>query len=251
MTAIPSTAGRRCRPSPCGCLIDNVARLRAGQPPRIDEKLFVALAAMLEDAALEPAFVALALAPPGEGDSRARSAATSIPMPFFSARKALRAEIGARLEPALSTLYERMTVPGGYSPDAKSAGRRALRNAALDLMAASAAPDAIARAARQYETADNMTDRMAALATLSVHDVPERKAALADFYERYASDALIVDKWLSLQATIPQPDTLDHVRTLTAHPAFSMANPNRVRALIGAFAQGNPDPVQPRRRRRL
>jgi aminopeptidase N len=84
-----------------------------------------------------------------------------------------------------------------------------------------------------------MTDRMAALVTLSLHEVPEREHALADFHARYASDALVVDKWFSLQATIPQPNTLENVRRLTAHPAFSPANPNRVRALIGAFAQGN------------
>lgn len=106
-------------------------------------------------------------------------------------------------------------------------------------MAAAGRPEAIARAARQYHAADNMTDRMAALATLSLHAVPERDKALADFYERYKSDALVIDKWFSLQAMIPQPGTLDHVRALTKHPAFSMANPNRVRALIGAFAQGN------------
>jgi aminopeptidase N len=107
-------------------------------------------------------------------------------------------------------------------------------------MAARAAPDAIARALRQYESADNMTDRMAALATLSLHAVPEREAALAEFYHRYASDALVIDKWLSLQAAIPQGDTLDKVRALTEHPAFSLANPNRVRALIGVFAHANP-----------
>jgi len=84
-----------------------------------------------------------------------------------------------------------------------------------------------------------MTDRMAALATLSLHPVPERERALSHFYTRYAADALVVDKWFALQAMIPQPDTLGKVRTLTAHPAFSLANPNRVRALIGAFAQGN------------
>ena len=84
-----------------------------------------------------------------------------------------------------------------------------------------------------------MTDRMAALATLSLHPVPERERALGDVYTRYAADALVIDKWFSLQAMIPQPDTLAQVRQLTAHPAFSFANPNRVRALIGAFAQGN------------
>ena len=85
-----------------------------------------------------------------------------------------------------------------------------------------------------------MTDRMAALGTLSLHDVPQRAQALEDFYTRYCADPLIIDKWLTLQATIPEPSTLDRVRALTAHSAFSIANPNRVRALIGAFAQGNP-----------
>ena len=84
-----------------------------------------------------------------------------------------------------------------------------------------------------------MTDRMAALETLSLHDRPERAAALDDFYARYADDPLIIDKWLALQAAIPEPATLDRVRALTKHPAFSIANPNRVRALIGSFAQAN------------
>ena len=69
--------------------------------------------------------------------------------------------------------------------------------------------------------------------------MPERSAALDDFYRRYASDPLVVDKWFSLQASIPEPATLGRVRALTAHPAFSFANPNRLRALIGAFAQAN------------
>ena len=220
-------------------LIGNVASLRAGKAPGSDDGLLVALAALLEDAALEPAFVALALVPPGEGDIAREIGRDIDPDAIHRARTGLRAEIGSRLGPALSTLYERLNVSGGYTPDAAGAGRRALRNVALDLMATSAALEAIARAARQYRDADNMTDRMAALATLSLHDVPERDAALADFYRRYSTDALIVDKWLSLQAMIPQPGTLAQVKALTAHPAFSMANPNRVRALIGAFA-GNP-----------
>ncbi|HEY6832249.1 MAG TPA: aminopeptidase N [Pseudolabrys sp.] len=220
-------------------LIDNVGALRAGKAPRSDDKLMVALAAILEDPALEPAFVALALVPPGEGDIAREIGRDIDPDAIFRARKALRAEIGERLGAALSTVYERMAVPGPYSPGATSAGRRALRNVALDLMAATAAEPAIARAAQQYDDADNMTDRMAALATLSLHTGPTREHALADFYTRYSTDALVVDKWFSLQAAIPQPDTLDKVRALSAHPAFSLANPNRVRALVGAFAQGN------------
>jgi len=85
-----------------------------------------------------------------------------------------------------------------------------------------------------------MTDRMAALSTLSLHAGPERTAAFDDFYRRYRDDPLIIDKWFALQAMTPDPTTLDRVRALTDHPAFSMSNPNRVRSLIGSFAQGNP-----------
>jgi aminopeptidase N len=132
-----------------------------------------------------------------------------------------------------------LAIPGSYSPDAASAGKRSLRNIALDLLVAAGAPGSIARAAKQYDTADNMTDRMAALSTLSLQACPEREHAFADFYKRFADNALVIDKWFSLQALIPQPDTLDKVRTLTAHAAFSFSNPNRVRSLIGAFASNS------------
>ena len=220
-------------------LLDNVAAIRAARTQRIDDKLLRAFAAALEDSTLEPAFVALVLTLPSEGDIAREIGKDIDPDAVFQARTALRVEISRHLGAALATAYERMTVGGGYSPDAKSAGRRALRNAALDLLAANAEPAAVVRAAQQYRNADNMTDRMAALATLSLHDVPERRVSLAEFYDCYAGDALVVDKWFSLQATIPQPDTLDNVRALTSHPAFSLANPNRIRSLIGAFAQGN------------
>src|SRR5262249_8712409 len=87
-------------------------------------------------------------------------------------------------------------------PPPDGAGRRTLRNTCLDLLVATRRADAVMLAARQYRAANNMTDRMAALSTLSLCDVPERAAALDDFYARYADDPLIVDKWLTLQATV-------------------------------------------------
>ena len=229
--ALQSIATRR--------LIDNVGEIRKSFPPKSDDRLMVALASLVEDVGLEPAFVALALVPPGEGDIAREIGRDIDPDAIHRAREALRCDIGNRLGATLSTLYERMTVSGGYSPDATSAGRRALRNVALDLMAADGNAEGIARATRQYETADNMTDRMAALAVLSLHAGPARDKALADFYERYKADALVLDKWFALQATSPLPGALDEVKRLTQHPSFSFANPNRVRAVIGAFAQGN------------
>ena len=220
-------------------LTDNVSRLRAGGMPRADDNLIAALGAILNDESLEPAFIALALTPPGEGDIAREIGRDIDPDRIHLARQALREDIGIRLGAGLSFTYERLASGEPYSPDAASAGRRALRNVALDLMAATGSSPAITRAADQYAAADNMTDRMAALATLAQHEVPERAEALADFYKRYADNALVIDKWFSLQAASPHKSALDKVKALTGHPAFSFGNPNRVRALIGAFAQGN------------
>jgi aminopeptidase N len=217
----------------------NVAATRAGAPLREDDGLMEALGAILKDAKLEPAFIALTLAPPSEADIAREIGRDVDPDSIFTARRKLRAATGARHGAALADTYASMITPGPYRPDAQSAGRRALKNVCLDLLAMTEASEAIARAKSQYENADNMTDRMAALETLALHDRPERAAALEDFYKRYADDPLIIDKWLSLQAAIPEPATLDRVRALTGHAAFSTGNPNRIRALIGSFAQVN------------
>ncbi|MGC1464246.1 MAG: aminopeptidase N, partial [Pseudolabrys sp.] len=112
-------------------LIDNVAAIRAGQPASTDEKLVGALAAVLADRKLEPAFVALALTPPGEADLAREIGRDIDPDAIYRARKALRAAVGDALAPALTDAYERMSVRMPYSPDATSAGRRSLRNACL------------------------------------------------------------------------------------------------------------------------
>jgi len=220
-------------------LVDATAALRAGAAPREDSGLIDALAAILADPALEPAFVAQAITLPSEADIARDIGLDVDPAAIFRARTWLRVLIGARLAGALRDLYRRMSDNAPYSPDAAGAGRRALKNACLDLVAAGGDAEPVALAARQFAAADNMTDRMAALTTLSLHDRPERTAALDAFYRRYAADPLVIDKWFALQATIPEEATLERVRALTAHPAFSFANPNRVRALVAAFAQSN------------
>ncbi len=217
----------------------NVAAVRAGSAVREDDGLMAALGAILNDAKLEPAFIALTLSPPSEADIARELGGDVDPDAIFAARRKLRAAIGTRHGAALADTYQRMITPGPYRPDAQSAGRRALKNICLDLLAMTETEQAIARAFAQYQDADNMTDRMAALETLALHKRPERAAALDDFYKRYADDPLIIDKWLALQAAIPEPATLDRVRALTKHPAFSITNPNRIRALIGSFAQAN------------
>jgi aminopeptidase N len=219
-------------------LVGNANALRAGKDPRDDDGLIAALAAILADATLEPAFIAAVLTMPSEGDIARDIGREVDPDAIYMARTHLRVTLGLRLGPVLRETYRAMVDEGPFCPDAASAGRRALKNIALDLLA-TAGSSAIALASRQYFEAGNMTDRMAALGTLSLYAVPERQAAIDDFYRRYSADPLIIDKWLALQAAIPEATTLDRVRTLTAHPAFSMGNPNRVRALIGSFANAN------------
>src|SRR5712671_5248272 len=220
-------------------LTDNVKALRAGNPMRTDGGLVAALGTILADPQVEPAFAAQALAVPSEADIARELGRDVDPDAIFTARVALRAELGNALGAALRDAYRRLSDGGTYSPDAASAGRRSLKNIALDLLAASGSSAAIALAARQYQSADNMTDRLAAVSTLSLYPVRERQAAIDDFYRRYQSDPLVIDKWFALQAAIPEPATLDRVQELTRHPAFSLGNPNRVRSLVGAFTQMN------------
>jgi aminopeptidase N len=216
-----------------------VAEARESRAEATRAGLIAAMAEILADPRLEPAFIAQALSLPGEADIAREIGSDIDPDAIFRAREALRAAIGQSLADALAATYGRMTTDGPYSPDAASAGRRLLKNTCLDLLAADGNAEATERAAQQYRTAGNMTDRTAALKTLSLHDTPERTQAIEDFYQRYSGDPLIIDKWFALQAGIPEAGTLDRVRALTTHGAFSLSNPNRVRSLIGAFAQGN------------
>jgi aminopeptidase N len=148
----------------------------------------------------------------------------------------------------LLAIYERFSVREPYSPDAVSAGRRSLKNVCLDLLAANGHAGDIERAFTQYQSADNMTDRLAGLSTLSWHHTPQRAIGLEDFYQRYSSDPLIVDKWLTLQAAIPIRARSIASVALTAHPAFAVTNPNRVRALDRHIRARQSDAIQPCRR---
>jgi len=128
---------------------------------------------------------------------------------------------------------------GPYQIEGAAIGRRALRNTCLAYIAAADAERGATLARAQFETRANMTDVLAALTVLADLDRPERPAALARFYATWSRDELVIDKWFALQARSSLPGTPDRVRELTMHPAFERKNPNRVRALVGAFAQGN------------
>jgi len=147
---------------------------------------------------------------------------------------------GGAIKETLAELYEATAPSGPYSPDPDSAGKRALRGAALDLLVATAAPAEIARAEHHYREASNMTDAIAALSILSHLPAAARDQALDHFYARWQDEPLVLDKWFAVQARSARPDSVETVRGLLSHPKFSLKNPNRVRALIGSFVHANP-----------
>ena len=188
----------------------------------------------------DPAFTALALTFPSEADLAREQGENVDPDALHAARNAMRQTLGRALRAPLAAIFEKRADEGAYAPDAASAGRRALRNVALDLLAAGDATLGTQLAKTHFDAAGNMTDRLAALATLALIGGPAREESFARFYEQFADDSLVIDKWFSLQATIPEPETTRRVLDLMAHKDFSLSNPNRARALLGAFAAGNP-----------
>ncbi len=217
-------------------LSDNASRIARGEQPLHDPYFIEALAALLRDTKLEKAFAAAALTLPSEQEIARRMDVINVEA-VHHARQALRGEIAVALREPLLDVYRANDSNRPYSPDAAEAGRRALRNCALAYLTAGGAMTDIAMA--HYRNASNMTDSISALSILSHQDVPERTQALGDFYDRWHNDALVLDKWFTAQALSHLPDTLAHVKTLLQHPEFSFENPNRVRALIGAFCHSN------------
>ena len=201
------------------------------------------MAAVLTDESLDPAFRALVLELPAIDEITGEIAAgggLSDPDAIHAALRTMRQTLGNKLSTQLARLYEQMRSEGSYSPDAASAGRRALKNRCLALRAATGSADAFAVAESQFRAADNMSDALPALTVLVHEAAPVAYPLLADFHARWRHDPLVIDKWLAMQASAPLPGTLERVEALTAHASFDWKNPNKFRSLIGVLAAANP-----------
>ncbi len=220
-------------------LLRSVKAIRNGRAPERNVGLSAAFGALIADARagkIDPAFAALALTLPTEADVAREIGQDVDPDAIYAARKTLRGTLGRKHDEALADLHDWLGDRRPFSPDAESAGRRALRNVALALYADGNIIDGLARAHRQLRDADNMTERFGALTQIVLKPNSSREHTSDAFSRRYAMEPLILDKWFALQAQIPERETLDRVRGLMNHRGFSMSNPNRVRALIGGFA---------------
>jgi len=212
----------------------------AGAADEVGEERYAeALGRALADQGAEPAFKALLLALPSEPDL-ALAMTPADPAAIHTARDALLTRLSVHLEGELRRLHTGLQDLGEFSPDAAGAGRRALRNAALELLAANPRFENVAVAVGHFEAAANMTDAMGGLNALTLVGGEAYEQALAAFFERWKAEPLVIDKWFSVQARDPSETALGRVIGLTAHPAFEPENPNRLRALVSTFANFNP-----------
>jgi aminopeptidase N len=220
-------------------LLKGVEDVQAGGEIQVPLGFAEAVGHILADGSRDPAFAAECLQPPAEA-FLAECMEVADPEAIHLARRAFIRDLAANHRARFEAAFRHFTTQGRYSPDAASAGRRALRNTALGYV--STIDDATSRALAfmEFRRAENMTDAMAALTCLANCAGAERERALALFYDKWKDEALVVDKWFSVQATSILPGAVQRVKALAAHPAFDLRNPNRARALLHAFATGNP-----------
>ena len=219
-------------------LLKLTAAVAGGGKLELDSTFVDAMRAILSDQSLDAGFREQALLLPSES-MIAEQVDVVNPQAIHLARQFVRRITGVALRADLLAQYKANQTPGEYSPDAVSAGKRALKNLALAYMAAEPDADTIALAQGQYDNAGNMTDRVAALGALIHAGADNVREALQRFYADFENEALVIDKWFGMQAMAPATG-VDEVRALMRHKAFNIKNPNRARSLIFAFCNGNP-----------
>lgn len=199
-----------------------------------------ALEDTIESKSLDPAFKALTLSIPNE-QLIARTIGKDVdPDKIRAARLQLIDDLVRRLEPALTVAYGANTPTAPYLPDTTQSGMRALKNGALALLVVGRSAGGAKMAREQYEAATNMTDRYAALAAVVGGWTADAEALLGNFRTMYTADPLVLDKWLVLNGVAPDAGVVARLSAILAAPDFPRNNPNRLRALVGSFAMGNP-----------
>nr|VFK50324.1 MAG: aminopeptidase N [Candidatus Kentron sp. TC] len=219
-------------------ILELVTEYRAGGTLELNRVLVEAFEKILSDARIEEALVAEILTLPTEIHLGMQMECIDVDA-IHHARQFVRRGLAQALEERFFDVYRRYENNEPYGYSSESAGKRRLRNVCLGFLMELSEPEIQALCFSQFRDADNMTDVLAALSLLANTDCAERDEALGIFEIRWRDDPLVMDKWFAAQATSRLPNTLRTVRELTGHAAFSLKNPNKVRALIGAFCQRN------------
>ncbi len=220
-------------------LLALVANRQRGEPLQIEEGFIDAFAQALNDRQADKALLSEVLSLPTESALGDQMAVVDVEA-IHAARAWLKRQLATRLRDDLMKIYRENREPAGYDIEQASMARRSLKNLALNYLMQLPDPEIHSLAMQQFRDADNMTDVMASLGCLVHVDCPQRERALSAFEARWREDPLVMDKWFAVQAGSTLPGTLERVKGLMSHPAFSIRNPNKVRSLVGAFCSANP-----------
>jgi aminopeptidase N len=218
-------------------ILANVERRAAGAGMELGERLVQAFQALLDDRSSDPALIAEAFALPDEEYLAQQMPVIDVDG-IHAARHFVKSKLAEKLAGPLASRYRELATAGPYDKSPEAMARRSLRNTCLSYLLLT--PGGFELAQAQLADSDNMTDTLAALQGLVRAKASGSESALQAFEARWREDALVIDKWFSIQATVPGDGTVERVRRLMQHPAFSLTNPNKVRALLGAFAMMNP-----------
>jgi aminopeptidase N len=224
----------------CRLILGLVSACQAGVALRFEPRAVEPYRIIMSDDRLEDRnFISQLLTLPAEGYLAEQLPVIDVEA-VHQAREFMRRSLARELKPLFLASYRQNVDEGPYSHEAAAAGRRRLKNLCLSYLLTLGEEDLLDLALGQFRNAAHMTDTLGAMQPLVYHDNPRRQEVLDSFYRRWRHNPLVLDKWFAMQATAPLPHTLARVRDLLHHPAFSIRNPNRVRALIGSFCAGNP-----------
>ncbi|MDT8319258.1 MAG: aminopeptidase N [Xanthomonadales bacterium] len=218
-------------------ILANCERYAAGSTMRLEPALVEAFSQLLADTGSDPALLAEAMTLPGEEYLGGQLEIIDVDA-VHAARKFVKSELANRLADAFRACYDALDGNQPHAKSPRSMARRSLKNTCLSYLLETPAGHRLAEA--QLDVSDNMTDTLAALKGLAWSGAPAAKRALEAFEQQWQDDALVMDKWFSIQASVPGAPTVERVRELLGHPRFSITNPNKVRSLIGVFSMLNP-----------
>ncbi|CAH0526005.1 aminopeptidase N [Vibrio hippocampi] len=214
----------------------NVVALSKGDKVHLPEMVIDAFRGVLLDSELEPAFIAEALSLPSFNEVSGWYETVDVDA-VCDVIKGIKLILAEALQDELSAMYH-MLKQAEYSVEHEAIGKRSLRNLCLQYLVHLAPFSGLA--VEQYQTANNMTDTMAAMSAVNSASLKQRQAIMNDYSDKWSHDGLVMDKWFALQGTNPADDALDNLKACMQHKAFSLSNPNRTRSLVGSFLNMNP-----------
>ncbi|XP_013636458.1 PREDICTED: puromycin-sensitive aminopeptidase isoform X1 [Brassica oleracea var. oleracea] len=219
-------------------MLNLVSDFQQNKPLVLNPKFIQGLGSVLSDTSLDKEFIAKAITLPGEGEIMDMMAVAD-PDAVHAVRKFVRKQLASELKAELLKIVENNRSSEAYVFDHPNMARRALKNTALAYLASLEDPAYVELALGEYKSVTNLTDQIAALAALAQKPGKTRDEVLADFYNKWQGDYLVVNKWFLLQASSDIPGNVENVKKLLDHPAFDLRNPNKVYSLIGGFC-GSP-----------